>query len=101
MDNLEPDKLDHLVWPEPNQSIFSRTARQLFANGYRGLIRLRPFSKIPCAADWNTWNMKSQTQRNLEISLTKARYAAPETGIGMCSGNGVAGIDLDILDPMA
>ena len=74
---------------------FSTLAPRLWALGWRGLVPLRPNEKTPAIQRWQTYN-QGQTEDELK-ELVEARVGnRAGSGVGVCSGNGVLFLDLDI-----
>lgn len=77
---------------------FSEAAVPMFRNGWKGLIPLMPGEKRPALKGWQAFNSRDQTIEELvaTANITPAGY-----GLGMCSGNNVLAVDLDIPDEAA
>ena len=74
---------------------FSTLAPRLWALGWRGLVPLRPNEKTPAIQRWQTYN-QGQTEDELK-ELVEARVGKRAgSGVGVCSGNGLLFLDLDI-----
>lgn len=79
---------------------FSDMAARLRANGWQGLIPLRPRSKAPAIKEWERFN-GGQSADELDALCRLAVSRTPWSGVGACAGNGVLFVDLDILDAQA
>ena len=77
---------------------FSQDAPALRARGWRGLVPLRPESKVPALRGWATAN-EGQTDNRLIALIRSPAGRRPGSGTGAAAGNGLAGVDLDISEP--
>lgn len=85
---------------KPFQSSFASLAPRLGRLGWRGLIPLHPNRKYPSIMQWERFN-NGQSQADIELLARSPQALLAGSGVGMCAGNGVTAVDIDILVPQA